>query len=129
MRTRIRRGIAGLPVAILVGAALNARAVEPEMPQLCRDAVAEKPGEPLVALRAAEAKHWRAARRAGKAAQREMSRSLAVGPGAAPGMSARVEVASAEYFGSIRLAKVLCGCRLELGDAEPDECARRYPVQ
>jgi len=128
MRTRIRRSIGGLAVAFLLCTALAAQAAEPEMPQLCRDAVAEKPDEPLAALRAAEAAHWRAARRAGKAAQREMSRSLAVGPGAAPGMSARVEAASADYFGSIRLAKVLCGCRLELGDAEPDECARRYPV-
>ena len=101
---------------------------EPE-PALCRDALAKDPAHPIDALRTAEAEQWRAAKRAGKAAKRAMSRSLGAGPGSAPGMSANVEVASADYFESIHRAKTLCRCRLARGGAEPDECARRYPVR
>ena len=100
--------------------------VETDTP-LCREVIAEHPGDALEALRKAEGERVRTAKSSYRKARKRLGRSLGGGPGAVGQRDASGAGTAMDVFErNIAEARVLCECRELRGDPHRQDCERLY---
>lgn len=130
---RSHRAARVLPVGValgLLGLAMPTPAqetAESEDPEICREALAEHPGDELEALRRAEEDRWRAARSASRRGKKLMADSVEQGDTPAQQRrAAQIGRTSQRYRQALREARILCGCRERRGDPYREDCERLF---
>ncbi|MEE9608281.1 MAG: hypothetical protein V3U03_11140 [Myxococcota bacterium] len=94
---------------------------------MCADAIAERPGDALKALAAAEQAQWRVARSAESEARRLMHGTLGMGEfKKSVDAAARVEGLYRRFERAVKTARALCGCRSRRGDPNREACDALY---
>ena len=94
---------------------------------MCADAIAERPGDALQALAAAEQAQWRVARSAESEARRLMRGTLGMGEfKKSVDAAARVEGLYSRFERAVRTGRTLCGCRSQRGDPNRKDCDALY---